>query len=170
MRIPRKVAEASQFAEGFHRAILVDVEEHQSKSGSDSVRLTFRNGSYEHKEDLWTSPKAMARMNGIVKRLGIMPDGDDDDPEINFDDARGREFVIHIKHERTQDERIQSRIDYMGIWPLSHRDKKVVEFLETAYGKIPATAEGFEAAGGGSGSAGAGTGSGSNAAQDFSDI
>lgn len=138
-RVKKNVSSSEQFPEGFHRAILVEVEEHDTKNNS-AVRLIFANGDLELKEDLWLSEKAQARLTLMTRRLGLIDDSGDEDQEILFDNAVGSEFVIEVKHELDQSDRTVTRLTYGGLWPLDHEDKKVRAFLNTEEGKKPAGA------------------------------
>lgn len=135
--VKRNAARSGLFPDGFHRAVLTEVENHDTKNNS-SIRLTFVNGSYEHKEDLWESEKAEARKTLITKRLGLLGDGDDDEVEVDYEKAIGNEYVIEVKREKDQNDQIISKLTYGGVWPLDHDDRKVAAFLRTEAGQVGA--------------------------------
>lgn len=137
--VRKTVATSDLFPEGLNRAILVEVEEHDTPNNS-SIRLTFANGDLEHKEDLWDSDKAQARKTMITRRLGLLDENGPEEQEVLYDNAVGVEFVIDVKHELNQNEQKISKLTYAGVWPLNHEDKKVRAYLNTAEGKKSATA------------------------------
>lgn len=132
-------AKSNMFPEGLNRAILVEVEEHDTKNNS-SVRLVFANGDFEHNEDLWLSEKAQGRLTLISRRLGLIKDTGDEEQEVLFDNAVGTEYVIDIAHEKNQNDETVTKMTYSGVWPMDHEDKKIRAFLNTAAGKKEATA------------------------------
>jgi hypothetical protein len=162
-RVKKAAGGAKMFPEGFNRAILVSAEEHNTKNNS-AIRLTLRNGDLEHREDLWLSEAAQARLSMFAKRLGLMSDDANAPAEIdvNFEDAVGNEYVIEVKWEQDQNEQTISKLSYGGLWSLGHSKKEVQAYLRTQAGEVAATAGDDAAADDGHGGGQNGTGNGSS--------
>lgn len=141
MKVRRDAAKAGGFPKGMHRAILSNVDMHETKN-SVSVRLTFSNRMMTIDEDLWDTEKAAARMTLFARRLGILSKdatADVEEEEVDFEKAVGTEFVIDVDYQLDRNDQSVARLTYAGLWPLDHEDKKVKEFLASPAGQTPAS-------------------------------
>lgn len=145
---PKTAPSDEPFPEGLNLATLTAARIAENKNtGTPSVDLVFEAPPYRMVDHLYVTPANEKRCNIFAKRLlGSDYDPEAEELDVDFEKAVGEQYVIDVVHEPYEDKEGKSRtaqkLQYAGVWPLDHDDKKVKEFLATQTGAPKAGANG----------------------------
>ena len=131
---PEKLEQGLLVPIGYYHAFVEDVAE--GEGGNTKITFQISKGPWVEKkisETLWnpdgSNNEKAAKVNETkIKlwghRLGLVPDtqcGQDADVELDFINAIGKEVIIHVVHNPSQNDKtkIYANIDFGGVFPLA---------------------------------------------------